>query len=35
MEEEMAIHSGILPWKIPWTEEPDGLHSMGPQKSQT
>ena len=24
-EEEMAIHSSILAWKIPWTEEPDGL----------
>ena len=25
----MATHSGILVWKIPWTEEPDGLQSMG------
>ena len=24
-------HSGILAWRIPWTEEPDGLKSMGPQ----
>ena len=29
LEEEMATHSGILVWKIPWTEEPDGLQSMG------
>ena len=25
LEEEMAIHSSILAWRIPWTEEPDGL----------
>ena len=25
---EMATHSSILPWEIPWTEEPDGLHSL-------
>ena len=31
-EEEMAIHSSILAWKIPWTEEPDGLQSMGFQR---
>ena len=24
-EKEMATHSSILPWKIPWTEDPDGL----------
>ena len=35
LEEEMASHSGILAWDIPWTEEPDGLQSMGLQKSQT
>ena len=29
LEEEMATHSSILAWKIPWTEEPDGLQSMG------
>ena len=29
LEEEMATHSSILPWEIPWTEEPGGLHSMG------
>ena len=28
----MAPHSSILAWKIPWTEEPDGLHCMGPQR---
>ena len=31
LEEEMATHSSILAWKIPWTEEPGGLQSMGPQ----
>ena len=31
---DMAIHSSILAWRIPWTEEPGGLHSMGSQ-SQT
>ena len=25
LEKEMAIHSSILDWRIPWTEEPDGL----------
>ena len=29
LEEEMATHSSILAWKIPWTEEPGGLQSMG------
>ena len=29
----MAIHSSILPWRNPWTEKPDGLQSMGLQKS--
>ena len=29
LEEEMATHSRILAWKIPWTEEPGGLQSMG------
>ena len=28
----MATHSSILAWKIPWTEEPDGLQSIGSQK---
>ena len=31
LEEEMATHSSILPWRIPWTEEPDGLQSIGSQ----
>ena len=31
-EEDMAIHSSILAWRIPWTEEPDGLQSMGLQR---
>ena len=31
LEKEMAMHSGILAWKIPWTEEPGGLQSMGSQ----
>ena len=32
MEKEMAIHSSILAWKIPWTEEPSGLQSMESQR---
>ena len=35
MEKEMAIHSSILTWEIPWTEEFGGIQSMGLQKSQT
>ena len=31
LEKEMATHSSILVWRIPWTEEPGGLQSMGPQ----
>ena len=31
LEEEMATHSSILSWRIPWTEEPVGLQSMGSQ----
>ena len=34
LEKEMAIHSSILAWEIPWTEEPGALQSMGLQKSQ-
>jgi len=34
LEEEMANHSSVLAWKIPWTEEPGGLQS-GVAKSQT
>ena len=29
LEEEMAAHSSILAWRIPWTEEPGGLQSLG------
>ena len=29
---EMATHSSILAWRIPWTEEPEGLQSMGSQR---
>ena len=29
LEEGMAIHSSILTWRIPWTEEPGGLESIG------
>ena len=32
LEEGMATHSSILAWKIPWTEEPGGLWSMGSQR---
>ena len=32
LEEEMATHSSILAWEIPWTEEPGGLQSRGSQK---
>ena len=31
-EKEMATHSNILAWRIPWTEEPGGLQSMGSQR---
>jgi len=29
LEEEMATHSSVLAWRIPWTEEPGGLLSVG------
>ena len=32
LEEGMATHAGILAWRIPWTEEPGGLQSMGSQR---
>ena len=35
LEKEMAAHSSILAWRIPWTEEPGGLQSMGSQESDT
>ena len=33
MKEEMATHSSILAWEIPWTEVSGGLLSMGPQRA--
>ena len=35
LEEGMAAHASILVWRIPWTEEPGGLQSMGVAKSGT
>ena len=35
LEEEMATHSSILPWRIPWTEESGGQQSMGSQETDT
>ena len=32
LEKEMATHSIVLAWRIPWTEEPDRLQSMGSQR---
>ena len=32
MEKEVATHSSVLPWKIPWTDEPGRLQSMGLQR---
>ena len=32
LEEGMAAHSSILTWRIPWTEEPGGLQSIGQQR---
>ena len=32
LEKDMATHSSILDWKIPWTEEPGRLHSKGSQR---
>ena len=34
LEKEMTTHSSILAWKIPWTEEPGGLHPMGSQSAR-
>ena len=33
LEKGMATHSSTLAWRIPWTEEPGGLHSMGLQRA--
>ena len=35
LAKEMATHSSILAWEIPWTEEPVGLQSMGSQELDT
>ena len=35
LEKEMATHSSILAWRMPWTEEPGRLQSMGSQESDT
>ena len=35
LEKEMATHSNVLAWRIPWTEEPDRLYSTGLQESDT
>ena len=35
LEKEMATHSSILAWRIPWTEEPGGLQSTGLKESDT
>ena len=35
LEKEMASHSSIVFWRIPWTEEPGRLQSMGSQESDT
>ena len=35
LEKEMATHSSILAWEIPWTQEPGGLQTHGVAKSQT
>ena len=34
LETEMATHSSTLAWRIPWTEEPGGLQSMGSQRGR-
>ena len=34
LEKEMATHSSILAWRIPWTEEPGGLQSIGLQRAR-
>ena len=35
LEESMTTHSNILAWRIPWTEGPSGLQSMGSQRDTT
>ena len=34
LEKGMATHSSILAWRIPWTEEPGGLQSLGSQRAR-
>ena len=34
LEKEITTHSNILAWRVPWTEKPGGLQSMGVAKSQ-
>ena len=35
LEKEMAVHSGVLAWRIPWTEEPGRLQSLGLESDMT
>ena len=35
LEKEMATHSSILAWEIPWTEEPDGVHGITKESDMT
>ena len=35
LEKEVATHCSVLAWRIPWTEEPGGLQSMGSRESDT
>ena len=35
LEKEMATHSSILAWRMPWTKEPGGLQAMGSQELDT
>ena len=35
LEEGLATHSSVLAWRIPWTEEPGGLQSLGVTESRT
>jgi len=35
LEKEMATHSSVLAWEIPWSEDPGGLQSMRSEKSRT
>jgi len=34
LKEEMAIHSNIIAWRVPWTEDPGGLQSSGSQRAR-